>query len=121
MFDFINLNKTREWYLSNMAKLLLFFIVVVVISLTAVYIPYLSFILSPGIRLFIIFLCFYLLFPLSINKLVIIAVIAIFFAFIFTILEMGFIAESLGDLLYLLLIFILIGHFKLIVKEKNKF
>ena len=119
MFKF-NFSKTKEWYLSNIGKLLLFFIVVVVISLTS-GIPYLSFILSPGIRLFIVFICFYILFPLSTNKLIVIAGIAIVLSFIFTILDMDFLTEPLGQLLYFFLVFILVNYIKSIFKEKEKF
>lgn len=115
------MKKMKDWYINNIGKLLLLFIVIVIISLTAVYIPYLSFILSPGIRLFIILLCFYLLFPLSTNKLVFISVIIIFFAFIFTFLEMSFISNFLGDLLYLILVFIFVNYLKSIIRQKIDF
>lgn len=121
MFNLINLDKIKNWYINKIARLLLFFIVIVVVSLTAVYIPYLSFIFSPGLRVFIIFLSFYLLFPLSTSKLVYISIVSICFAFIFTILEMKFMAEPLGELLYLILVFIFINYVKSIFKEKNKF
>lgn len=116
----LNLAKMKEWYIGNIGKLLLFFIVVVVISLTS-GIPYLSFILSPGKRFFIVSLCFYLIFPLSTNKLIFIAGVTTVLAFILTVLEMDFISEPLGQMLYLLLVFILVDYIKSIIKEKDKF
>lgn len=117
----INTNKLKNWYYNNIGRLLLFFIIVVIVSLTAAYFPYLSFLFTPAARLLIIFLSLYLLFPLSTNKLVFISVVIIFFAFIFSFLELSFISNSLGDFLYLILVFIFVNYLKSIIKRKIDF
>lgn len=115
-----SMKKIKDWYMNNIGKILFLIIVVVAVYLTVAHIPYLSFILSPGIRLFIVVLCFYLLFPLSTNKLVFISVIIIFFAFIFSFLELSFISNSLGDFLYLELLLIFINYIRVFLKDRNK-
>lgn len=112
----LDLQKIKKWYLDNIGKLLMFFMVVVTVSLTSAM-PYLSIIFSPARRAFIVLLCLYLLFPLSTAKLVLIAVVAIFFALILTLLEASFISSSIGDFLYFILILIFINYIKSLVRN----
>lgn len=116
MFD---LTGVKNWYLRNMGKLVLLFIVIVVVSVVFAYIPYLNFIISPIIRVLIIFLCIYILFPLSTRTLAAISMGAIVLAFIFTLVELDFIAQMLGDILYLLLVSIFINYVKAFIKDKK--
>lgn len=116
MFD---LTGVKNWYLRNMGKLVLLFIVIVVVSVVFTYIPYLNFIISPVIRTLIIFLCIYILFPLSTRTLAAISMGAIVLAFIFTLVELDFIAQMLGDILYLLLVSIFINYVKTFIKDKK--
>lgn len=115
----LDLTRVKNWYLRNMSKLVLLFIVIVVVSVTSAYIPYFNFIISPGVRVLIIFLCIYILFPLSTYTLVAISIVAILLAFIFTFIELDFVAQTLGDLLYLLLVFIFVNYVKTFIKYKK--
>ena len=121
MFKLNDFKKIGKWYSNSLGKLLLFFIIVVIVSLMIVYTPYLNFIFTPTLRMFVILVSFYLLFPLSVNKLVIVSFVIVFADCIFVILGIDFVAEALGNLLYLILIFIFINYVKLIVQEKGKF
>ena len=115
-----NLDKLKEWYFRNISKLVLLFMVIVIVSVTSIYIPYLNFLITPGVRVLIIFLSIYILFPLSTRTLTIIAMEAIALSFISTFIELNFIAEILGEFLYLLLVFVFINYIKTFVKNKKE-
>lgn len=115
-----NLNRIKEWYRRSINKLVLLLLVIVIVSVTSTYIPYLNFIITPGIRILIILLCIYMLFPLSTGTLVAISIGAIAFAFVFTFIELDFVAQMLGDLLYLLLVFIFVNYIKDFMKNKKE-
>lgn len=114
-----NLIKLRNWYLKNISKLVLLFIAVVIVTILVAYIPYVNLIISSARGMLIIFLCFYVLFPFSTRTLVMTSIGIIFFAFIFTLVELDYFAEMLGNLLYLLLIFIFINYMKDLIKNKT--
>ena len=115
-----NLARLKNWYLKNISKLVLLFMVIVIASVTSIYIPYLNFIITPGARILIIFLCIYILFPLSTRVLAIVAMGAIALALFFTLIELSFIAELLGNFLYLLLVFVFVNYMKTFIKNKKE-
>lgn len=113
-----NLTKLINWYLKSMSKLVLLFMIIVVASVTSIYVPYLNFLISPGVRMLIIFMTIYILFPLSTRILVGISMGVIAMASIFTFIELAFIAQVMGDLLYLLLVVIFVNYIKNFIKNR---
>lgn len=114
-----NLTGLKDWYLKNVNKLVLLFMIVVMVSVTFIYIPYLNIIITPGVKMFIISLCAYILFSFSTRALVVVSMYAIFFSFILTFIELDFIAETLGNFLYLLLVSIFVDYVRSLIKNKT--
>lgn len=113
------MEKVIKWYKNSLERIVLFFSIILVVTLVVVYIPYVNIFLSPYIRLFLIFVFFYLLFPLPIKHFVVLALIVLFFTFIAVIFRINQLAIVLGELLYLFLIFILVDLIKGLAGKKE--
>lgn len=114
------LKNLKNDYKENLDKVVLFFIIIVVFTLTVVYIPYLNILFSLINGLALVVISWYVLFHPSQKTLIIISLIALFFAYGFTFLKIVFIQEMLGNLIFLFLVFILINLIKESIKNEDK-
>ena len=102
----IGKSKFSNWYKENLGKIVLIFIILVIFTLTVVYIPYLNVLFSPAIGFLVVFLSWYFLFRPSTYILVILEIIALCIALVSALLEVGFLAEAVGEFLYVSLVLI---------------
>src|SRR3972149_1768466 len=102
----------KKWYLRNLGKIVFLFLVTVFFTVTIMFIPYLNILLGSSVGILISLVTFYLLFPPPTKVLAYISVIVLFFAYIFVVLQLNFMAELMGNLLFLLLVFIAINYGK---------
>lgn len=110
----------KKWYLARLNRTLLLVMIIASIAFVISYIPYLNIVFSRSIGLVFMFILIYILFPPSTNKLVGISIILISLAFIFTLLRLFSLAESLGIILFLVLVFIFINYIKDFMLHKGR-
>ncbi len=111
--------KIRRWYYRRLGRIVLLFLVVVLFTLTVAYIPYLN-VLLGSLGILVSLITFYILFPPSTKVLIYISVIASFIACMLLLAELNFIVDLIGNLLFLLLIFIFINYGKSIHEQKER-
>ena len=109
---YINKNKFTNWYKKNLEKVILLFITLVTFTLTVVYIPYLNVVFSSAVGFLIAFITWYLLFNPRTYVLVILAIAGLGIALIATLLELNFLAEAIGEFLYLILVLSIVNFIK---------
>lgn len=109
---YISKDKLKVWYKENLEKIALVFIILVAFTLTIVYIPYLNVFFSPTVGFLITFLIWYLLFMPTVSLLVRMGVVSLGVGLIATLLELNFLAETIGEFLYVLLVLVVINFVK---------
>ena len=116
---YIDKNKFSFWYKNNLEKIVLVFIILVIFTLTVAYIPYLNVLFPPSFGFLIVFLTWYLLFSPTISILAFLGIVVLGIALVSTFLELVFLAETMGEFLYILLVLIAINFFKDFLRERN--
>ena len=112
-------NKNLSLFYSNNSEKILIFTIIILFTLVVVYIPYLNIILSPNIAFFVISLFWYFLFTPATRTLTVISLVTLFFALIGTLIKVNIVSELAGQVIYLLLIFILFNYIKKIIQEEK--
>lgn len=115
-----NLTRIKTWYYHNTEKLLIFFMLLVILTLIFVYIPYINIFITSGIGVLLTIILWYLLFSPVTKVFIISAIFFLFFAMIYILLEVYEFADITGDIVYLLLLFILITEAKSYFVKKRK-
>lgn len=99
-----------KWYKSNLHKIVLIFIIIVIFTISLLYIPYLNIIISPPLGFGFTTLVWYMLFSPKTRILVMLSIVVLFISLFFSLLRISLFAESVADILYLFLIFILANY-----------
>lgn len=116
----LNKNNVGNWYRSSLGRIVLLLIVIVIVTLTVAYTPYLNIVISPSTRFLIVFLVWYILFSPSANLLISFCMILLFTAVVTTLLDLDFLSESFGGIIYLLLVLILINYVTSFFQKERK-
>lgn len=111
-------NNFLLFYSKNSEKILIFTIVIL-FTLVVVYIPYFNLILSSNVAFFVVSLFWYFLFAPSTKILAIISLIVLFGALVGALMKVNIVPELMGQVVYLLLIFILLNFAKEVLKEEK--
>lgn len=118
---YLKIGALKDWYNRNLNKIVFLLCIIVIFTLFFTYIPFFNVIFSPIIGILLAFISYYFLFSPSNISLVMIAFIALFIAFIGTLFhELSAFAEIMGEVLYILLIFIFINSLKEVKKKNGK-
>lgn len=113
------LNDLTIWYKKNTAKILLLFIVIVVFTLTITFIPYLNILIFPAAGIGFSFIIWYILFLPGTRVLVTLGLGILFITLSFSLIRMNSIADAIGDIFYLILVFIFFNNLRELFKEKR--
>lgn len=108
-FDLTALVKAYD---KNLKKIVFLLLILVFFTLTVVYIPFLNVFATPIMGFGIFIVMWYILFPPSIKFLVYASLGLIVLAYIATIFEIGILQDAIGQLLFVLAIFIFINYLK---------
>jgi len=112
--------KLVNWYKNNLGKIVLLFIIIVIFTLSFYYIPYLNIIISPPLSFGFTLMVWYVLFSPSTKIVVILSLSILFISLFFSILRISLFAESIADVLYLFLIFILTNYVKDLWRKNSR-
>lgn len=113
-FDFLS-----SWYKKNLGRIVLLLIFVVVFTLSLSYIPYLNIFVSPALGFGLSVIVWYILFYPDTRILVSLSFGVLLVAMLLSLLKIPFLAESIADVLYLFLIFILINYIREFAAKKT--
>lgn len=113
----IETNRVVNWYKNSLERIVLLFIIIVIFTLSFFYIPYLNIIISPPLSFGFSLLVWYVLFSPSTRIMVMLCLVTLFVSLFFSILRISLFAESIVDVLYLFLIFILANYVKDWIKD----
>lgn len=115
MFSFVLLmkkNLLKKWYAMNLGKIVFLLLIVVFFALMVVYAPFLNVIITPEIRTGISIVTWYILFSPRTKTILYICFVILVIGFLYTIIGVSSLIDSVGVLLFLLIIFILINYIK---------
>lgn len=110
-----NMKRTKKivtWYEKNINKLVIFFIIIVLVSLIFVYVPYTNVFIPTTVSFGIVFLLGYWFFSPSTTLLVALSLAILVISLTFSVLRVPVLAESISDVLYVFLIFIFLNCVK---------
>lgn len=99
-----------DWYKKNLGRIVLILIFVVLFTLSLSYIPYLNIFISPTLGFGLSIIVWYVLFHPNTKILISLSFGVLLITMAFSLLRIPFLAESIADVLYLFLIFILINY-----------
>jgi hypothetical protein len=108
----IKLENLTFWYSANLEKLVFLLLVVVLFTLTAIYIPFLNVFITPIVGFVMCMVVWYALFLPNIEVLVCISLIAMLIAIVATFFPIGILLDVASQLLYILIIFILVNFIR---------
>lgn len=106
------INRLKKWYAMNLGKIVFLLLVVVFFALTVVYVPFLNVIITPEIRTGISIIAWYILFLPRTKTILYICFAILVIGFFYTIVGVSSLIDSVGVLLFLLIIFILMNYIK---------
>lgn len=115
----IEFERLNAWYKENLGKIVLLLIFVVVLTLSLSYIPYLNILILPPLNSGLAIIVWYILFFPSNRVILLLSLGVLFISMVFSLLKIHFLAESIADVLYLFLIFILINYTRGYLSGKN--
>lgn len=109
----------KGWYQKNLGKLVLFFILIELFTLTIMYVPYLNllFIALNGFALQVLF--WYVIFQPSTKTLVVLSLIFIVFSYVVTFIRYTAGLELAGVLLFAMFVLLFVDFLKAFIKQDN--
>jgi|SRR3989344_4539493 len=113
------LESIKKWYNNNLGRMVLLFFVVIFFTTSVAYIPYFNIILRSSVGIVISLITFYLLFPPPTKILASIFIVVLFLSYIFVILKLNFALDSIGGLLFFLLVLMFINYIKDTYKKER--
>jgi hypothetical protein len=108
-----------HWYCRSTDRIVLLFLVIVLFTLIIVYVPYLNVLILPSLGGLIVFSMWYILFPPTVRSLVYVAIGMLCISFGFTVIGIHSFAERIGNILYLLIVFIFITLFRSFIRRMH--
>lgn len=115
----MNISALSRWYRGNITWIVVFLIILVFFTVTATYIPYLNVLLTPEIGFGIVFFSWYLIFGPSTSALIAMGVGMLVPAMILAVLQLRSFDDTIGTLLYALLIGLLLNYAKAIATQRD--
>lgn len=107
------------WYKNNLGKIVFLLATTVVLTLVVTYVPYLNIIIPVSVGFLISFIIWYILFSPSESLLILFSIVLLTASAVMVIMGLDFLSESLGQIIYLLLILILINDIKEFYKKRQ--
>lgn len=104
--------KLFAWVRSHIVQIVVLMTFFPVLTFLSISVPYINILLTSKMIAFLVLLVWYLLFPPSVTLLVLLSFGALGITSVLTIFRFKEIAESFGEFIFILLIFILIRYLK---------
>ncbi len=111
--------KLFVWLREHIVQTVVLMTLFSVLTFLSISVPYVNILLTSKMIAFFVLLAWYILFPPGIALLVFLSFGALGVAWVLTVFRFREIAESFGELIFILLIFILIRYLKDMVGQKK--
>lgn len=105
------------WYTRNLSKIVLFFIILQIFTLTIFYIPYVNVLVLTFNGFTLLFFFWYVIFQPGAGAIVLFSGILLLVSLVSTILQFKALLEVLGIILYLMIVLIFINHLRTYVRN----
>jgi len=102
----------KDWYVKNISKLIILFSLLIFFAFVINFVPYFNIFFSFPVASLFLFVLWYVLFTPSFTKLILAGIIMLLLACISSLFGLEKIGEVLGNLIYLLFIFLFIMELK---------
>ena len=119
MKTIINKQALSAWYEKNIARIVLFLVILVFSTVTVTYIPYLNVFITAEIGMGIAFFSWYAIFWPSTRLLIAMAVVILVISMGLAALRLTSLDDIIGSILYALLVAILTNYAKDMAKQKD--
>lgn len=116
----VQIEKIKKWYNHRLGRIVLLCLIVVFFTTTVIYIPYFNILFGSSTGFLISFIVWYFLFSPSMKTLIFMCMFALVIAFVCTALKLNFLVEISGNILFVLMVFMLINYGRNLDENKKE-